>query len=267
MTTGVTGAPGRPPADAPAGAYPRDWLAAHLDEERRESALLGEIREIVFGAQDGLVSTLAVVATVAGASGEPFPVVVAGIAAALAGIFSMAAGEYIGSKSQREIWDAQVAKEREEVEERPGESEAEVAFLLAAEGLGDEDAARVAALMARHPEALLRTMVAKELGIQVHEEHGSALQGAILMGIAFGSGSVVPIVPFLLLPIGIALPAAAIATGAVLFGIGVVKSRWTERSPVASGLEVLLLAAVAGVAGYLFGTVMPTLLGVAGITA
>ncbi|HSL32500.1 MAG TPA: VIT1/CCC1 transporter family protein [Candidatus Limnocylindrales bacterium] len=267
MTTELTDATGRPPADAPASAYRRDWLAAHLDEERRESALLGEIREIVFGAQDGLVSTLAVVATVAGASGQPFPVVVAGIAAALAGIFSMAAGEYIGSKSQREIWDAQVAKEREEVEERPGESEAEVAFMLSEEGLGDEDAARVAALMARHPEALLRTMVSKELGIQVHEEHGSPLQGAFLMGFAFGAGAAVPIVPFLFLPIEIALPVAAGATGAVLFGIGVVKSRWTRRSPIASGLEVLALAAVAGVAGYLFGTVMPTLLGVAGISA
>jgi VIT1/CCC1 family predicted Fe2+/Mn2+ transporter len=267
MTTELTDATGRPPADAPASAYRRDWLAAHLDEERRESALLGEIREIVFGAQDGLVSTLAVVATVAGASGQPFPVVVAGIAAALAGIFSMAAGEYIGSKSQREIWDAQVAKEREEVEERPGESEAEVGFMLSEEGLGDEDAARVAALMARHPEALLRTMVSKELGIQVQEEHGSPLQGAFLMGVAFGAGAVVPIVPFLFLPIEIALPVAAVATGAVLFGIGVVKSRWTRRSPAASGLEVLALAAVAGVAGYLFGTVMPTLLGVAGISA
>lgn len=267
MTTELTDATGRPPADAPASAYRRDWLAAHLDEERRESAVLGEIREIVFGAQDGLVSTLAVVATVAGASGQPFPVVVAGIAAALAGIFSMAAGEYIGSKSQREIWDAQVAKEREEVEERPGESEAEVAFMLSEEGLGDEDAARVAALMARHPEALLRTMVAKELGIQVHEEHGSPLQGAFLMGVAFGAGAAVPIVPFLVLPIEIALPVAALATGAVLFGIGVVKSRWTRRSPLVSGLEVLALAAVAGVAGYLFGTVLPALLGVAGISA
>jgi VIT1/CCC1 family predicted Fe2+/Mn2+ transporter len=110
-------------------------------------------------------------------------------------------------------------------------------------------------------------MVSKELGIQVQEEHGSPLQGAFLMGVAFGAGAVVPIVPFLFLPIEIALPVAAVATGAVLFGIGVVKSRWTRRSPAASGLEVLALAAVAGVAGYLFGTVMPTLLGVAGISA
>ena len=130
-------------------------------------------------------------ATVAGATGEPFAVIVAGIAAALAGVFSMAAGEYIGSKSQREIFDAQVAGERTEVEERPGESEAEVAYMLAEEGLGDEDAARVAAIMARHPEVLLRTMVSRELGIQVDESHGGPVQGARVHGdcVRAGRGS------------------------------------------------------------------------------
>jgi VIT1/CCC1 family predicted Fe2+/Mn2+ transporter len=256
----------RPPFDAPASAYDRHWIAEHLAEERRASSLLGEIREVVFGLQDGLVSTLAVVATVAGASGQAFPVVVAGIASGLAGVFSMAAGEYIGSKSQREIFDAQIHAERHEVDERPGEAEAEVAFMLAEEGLGEEDAARVAALMAAHPEVLLRTMVVRELGIQVEDRGGTVLRGALFMGAAFGLGALVPIIPFLILPFSISMPAAVVATGLVLFGVGVVKSRWTHRSALSSGLEVLALAAIAGIAGYLFGTVLPQLLGVAGIT-
>jgi VIT1/CCC1 family predicted Fe2+/Mn2+ transporter len=257
----------RPTGSAPASAYSREWIAGHLAEERRKSALLGEAREVVFGAQDGIVSTLAVVATVAGATGEPFAIVVAGVAAALAGVFSMAAGEYIGSKSQREIFDAQVEGERTEVDERPGESEAEVAYMLAEEGLGEEDAARVAAIMARHPEVLLRTMVSRELGIQVDDGQGSPLQGAIVMGAAFGLGAAVPIVPFLLFPVGSALSLAIVLAGVVLFGIGVVKSRWTRRTPLSSGVEVLVLAALAGVVGYLFGTILPQLLGVAGIAA
>jgi VIT1/CCC1 family predicted Fe2+/Mn2+ transporter len=77
----------------------------------------------------------------------------------------------------------------------------------------------------------------------------------------------VPILPFLILPVGLALPGALIATGLVLFGIGVVKSRWAHRSALSSGLEVLALGAIAGIAGYLFGTVLPQLLGVAGISA
>ncbi|MBI2017390.1 MAG: VIT1/CCC1 transporter family protein [Candidatus Rokubacteria bacterium] len=120
------------------------WLAQHLREERAEADLLSEIREALFGMQDGLVSTLAVVSTVGGATNDRFPILVAGLASALAGVFSMAAGEYLSSKSQREIFLAQVEKEREEVHGRPGESEAEVAYMLEQEGLDEAAAKRVA---------------------------------------------------------------------------------------------------------------------------
>jgi VIT1/CCC1 family predicted Fe2+/Mn2+ transporter len=135
------------------------------------------------------------------------------------------------------------------------------------EGLDKEESTRIAGMMARHPEVLLRTMVTRELGIQVEDQGGSVLRGALFMGTAFGLGALVPVVPFLILPVAMALPAAALATGLVLFGIGVVKSRWTHRSALSSGLEVLALAAFAGIAGYLFGTALPQLLGVAGISA
>lgn len=255
-----------PPADgSPAAAYSRAWVEEHVGARRRKAALLGEIREIIFGAQDGLVSTLAVVATVAGASADGFAVVVAGLASAVAGIFSMSAGEYLGSKSQREIFDAQIASERTEVEERLGESEAEVAYMLTEEGLPEDEAARVAAVLARHPTALLRTMVSKELGIPFEDEGGSVLRGAIFMGVAFGLASIVPVAPFLILPTGLALLVAGVATGVTLFGVGVLKSRWTERSALWSGFQVLALAAAAGILGYLFGTALPTLLAPIGL--
>jgi VIT1/CCC1 family predicted Fe2+/Mn2+ transporter len=244
----------------------RKWLAQHLDEERREADLLGEIREGLFGMQDGLVSTLAVVSTVGGATGERFPIVVAGIASALAGVFSMAAGEYLSSKSQREIYVAQIEKEREEVRDRPEEATAEVAFLLEAEGLPRDVARRVAGDLAREPNALLKTMVEKELGLVVEEGH-SALQGAIIMGASFGLASLVPILPYLLLPTNVAVWAALLVGGLVVFAIGALKSRWTRRNPIVSGLEVVALAAFAGIAGYFFGSLLPTLLGVAGISA
>jgi VIT1/CCC1 family predicted Fe2+/Mn2+ transporter len=244
----------------------RDWLRQHLEDERKESNLLGEIREALFGMQDGLVSTLAVVSTVGGATGDRYPIVVAGIASALAGIFSMAAGEYLSSKSQREIYLAQIDAERDEVRERPDEAEAEVAFLLEAEGLPADAALRVAAELAREPKVLLKTMVEKELGLVVEEGHGP-LQGAIIMGAAFGLAAVVPIVPYLLLPPGAAIWGSLILSGLVVFGIGVVKARWTKRNPLGSGLEVVALAAFGGIAGYFFGSLLPGLLGVAGISA
>lgn len=247
--------------------YPRAYIERHIEEERRSISALGEIREVVFGAQDGLVSTLAVVAAVAGASSDNLAILVAGLASAMAGIFSMAVGEYMGSKSQAEIFATTVAGERQEVRDRPLEAEAEVAYLFMSEGMDEEEAWTTAGIIARHPESLLATMVAKELGI-IHDDEetaGSPLRGAFVMGGAFAAGSVVPIVPFLF---GEGLPAliwAGSLTGAVLFGIGAIKARWTHRFWLWSGLEILSLAAFAGVAGYLFGTVLPTILGFSGV--
>jgi VIT1/CCC1 family predicted Fe2+/Mn2+ transporter len=186
-------------AEMGADEFDSAFLGAHLSDERRKAALLGEIREAIFGAQDGLVSTLAVVSTVAGAGGDRYVVLVAGIASALAGIFSMAAGEYIGSKSQREIFDAQIVDEREEVHERPGEAEAEVAYMFEEDGLPREQAREVARMMAEHPDVLLKTMVEKELGLAVEEGGGSPIQGALIMGAAFGLGALPPIIPHVFL--------------------------------------------------------------------
>jgi vacuolar iron transporter family protein len=173
----------------------------------------------------------------------------------------MAAGEYLSSKSQRDIFEAQIEKEREEVFERPGESQAEVAYMLEQEGLDEAAARHVAAELAKSPNVLLKTMVEKELGITV-EEGRNALQGAAVMGVSFGLASLVPVVPYLLLPVSTALWASIGLSAVVLFTMGVVKSRWTRHGAIRSGLEIVVLAAFAGVAGYLFGSLLPTLLGV-----
>ena len=132
-------------------------IGLHLDEERRQASLLGDVREAIFGAQDGLVSTLAVVSTVSGATDDRLTVLIAGIATGLAGIFSMAAGEFLSSKSQREIALARIGEEREKVARRRGEVQAELAYMLAEDGLPETDAAHVAATIARHPEVLLNS--------------------------------------------------------------------------------------------------------------
>jgi VIT1/CCC1 family predicted Fe2+/Mn2+ transporter len=254
---------------ATARDYPLDVIAAHIEEERRSVSLLGEIREIVFGAQDGLVSTLAVVATVAGATQDNLAILIAGFASAMAGVFSMAVGEYMGSKSQDEIFRWHVADEWEEVEQRPLEAEAEVAYLFMHDGMEADDAWEVAGRLAKYPRALLATMVNKELGLtdddQAEDTTGSPLRGAGFMGLSFAVGAVPPLAPFLFADGLGALVGATVSTGVVLFAIGAVKSRWTSRSWLTSGLEILSLAAIAGVAGYFFGTVLPTLLGFANI--
>jgi VIT1/CCC1 family predicted Fe2+/Mn2+ transporter len=174
----------------------------------------------------------------------------------------MAAGEYIGSKSQREIFDAQIVDERDEVHQRPGEAEAEIGFMLEEDGLPPGEAVQVASIMAKHPEVMLKTMVEKELGLVVEPDEGSPLQGALVMGGAFGLGVIPPLLPHIFLEGEIAVVTSVVATLAVLFGIGVVKSRWTHRGWLASGLEILVVGALAGVVGYFFGSFLPVLLGV-----
>jgi VIT1/CCC1 family predicted Fe2+/Mn2+ transporter len=237
-------------------------IGGRLEAERGRAALLGDVREAIFGAQDGLVSTLAVVSAVAGATNDRFPVLIAGIAAGLAGIFSMAAGEYLSSKSQREIALAQILEERGRVVDQPALVEAELAHILTEEGLPDAEAGHIAEVIGRHRDVLLNLKVLKQFGVAVEEAGGSALQGAIVMGAAFAFGAFAPILPYVLLPLGIATAVSVIVTGAVLFGIGVVKTRWTNGSPLWSGLEILVIGALAGVVGYLVGTVLPSLLGV-----
>lgn len=256
-------ADGHPPT---AADYDRDHVITHIAEERRRISVLGEAREFVFGAQDGLVSTLAVVVTVAAATSDRLAVLIAGLASAVAGVFSMAAGEYLGSKSQAEIFDRQIEDERTEVKHRPAEAEAEVAYLFEEEGLPAEEAQRVAAILARHPTSMLATMVSKELGLTYAEQldtQGSPLRGALVMGGIFAVGGVIPIVPFLFTHGMPAIMWSAGLTGIALFAMGAVKSRWTGRTWYGSGLEVFSLAMIAGVAGYLFGSVLPTLLGFA----
>ncbi|GAC1458751.1 MAG: hypothetical protein NVSMB8_07680 [Candidatus Limnocylindrales bacterium] len=240
------------------------WLRAHLDDERREADFLAEIREAVFGAQDGVTSILAVVSAVAAASNDTYPVLVAGLAATLAEVFSMGAGEYISSKSQREIFLAQIAAEREEVRDRPDEAEAEVALLFEHEGLDEAASRRVAAEIARHPGVLLKTMVEKELGIAVHEG-GSPLQGALILAGAFLVAALVPLLPYFFFSVHTALFVSIGLSAVAMFSLGVFKARWTKRNPIFSGLQILLLVAGAALAGIFFGSVLPGLLGVAGI--
>src|SRR3989449_9023459 len=238
------------PSGLRAETFDRDGIGVRLDQERRRASLLGDMREAIFGAQDGLVSTLAVVSTVSGATGNRLTVLIAGIATALAGIFSMAAGEFLSSKSQREIALARIAEEREKVAVQRGEVQAELAYMLAEDGLPEADAGQVAATIARHPEVLLNSKVEKAFGIAVEEAHGSPLQGAVVMGFAFGLGALAPILPYLLLPLGVAVYVSVLATAGVLFAIGVVKTPRTHASPLASGVGILLIGAFAGVAGH-----------------
>lgn len=244
---------------------PMQRIVEHVTEERVEVARLSSVRELVFGAQDGLVSTLSVVTAVAAATSDRYTVLVAGLASALAGIFSMSVGEFLGSRSEESIQDAMLVDEQREVDDRPAEAQAEVALTFIEEGMDRDDAFAIADILGRHPRSLLSTMTSRELGIVTaeHDHSGSPLRKALVMGGAFAVGGAIPLLPWLVGSGIAALVASAVLTGAALFALGSRTAALGTGSPVRVGLQTLGLATAAGVAGYLFGQVLPALLGFA----
>jgi VIT1/CCC1 family predicted Fe2+/Mn2+ transporter len=107
-------------------------------------------------------------------------------------------------------------------------------------------------------------MVEKELGVTV-DQGGSALQGALILAGAFFVSALVPLAPYFFFPVRSGLWVSVGLSAVVMFGVGVWKSRLTKRNPIISGLEILVLVAGAAIAGSFFGSVLPSLLGVAGI--
>ncbi len=228
--------------------------------ERWRVAAFGRIREVVFGAQDGLISTLALVTAVAAAVPDKSTVVIAGLAGALAGMISMGTGTYLGSKAEREVFQAEIEKEAKELEENPAEEMAELVFLYHQQGLSYHEAREMAEHIASDKELWLRTLVEKELGIDP-DLATSPVKDALTMGGTFILAAMIPIIPYFFTGGNLAIGVSAGATLATLFALGMGKGRLVQRSPLLQGLEILLIGAVAAGLGWVLGEIVPNLLG------
>jgi vacuolar iron transporter family protein len=226
-----------------------------LAERWHRNARSGTFRAVVFGVSDGLVSNLALVMGVAGASGQGQFILMAGIAGLLAGAFSMAAGEYISMQSQRELFERQIALERAEMEAMPEEEERELAAVFMAKGLPRADAQRVASHLMQDPEQALDTLVREELGLDP-DELGSPWGAAAGSFTAFGAGAVVPVLPYLLTDGTAAFLGALGLSLAALFAVGVAVSLVTGRSALYSGTRQLGIGAGAAAITFLVGTII-----------
>jgi predicted membrane protein (TIGR00267 family) len=239
--------------------------AEKLFEERKKVAKLSQIREIVFGTEDGLLVPLGVVSGVAGATTNNFYVLVAGFAEAFAGSISMGAGAYLSSKAEREVQEWAITREKNEVDTIPEVEKEEIAILFESEGLSAADSSKVADLIATSKKSWIRTMVEKELGLSNEAIH-SGRRDAFVMALSYLGGSLFPIVPYLLLPLHAALLFSVGLTLAALFGLGVYKSRLAHGKMLRGGLEVMGIGAFSGGVGYVLGTLMPIALRIIGIT-
>ncbi len=233
--------------------------AIELDRERWRVASLGRIREVVFGAQDGILSTVALVTSVAVALDSQTAVLVAGLAAAAAGTISMATGAFLGSRAEQDVRRAEIAREAQEIEEKPAEELAELVVIFQREGRTFEEARRMAEDIAEDKDLWVRTLVEKELGISP-DETTNPVKDAGAMGLSFMIAASVPIIPHILMT-GTSAIWASIASALVgLFVLGSFKGRMVQKSPILQGLEILAIGAVSAAIGFALGEGIPRLI-------
>lgn len=219
----------------------------------------GGLRAAVFGVNDGLVSIACLVMGVAGASSEQGVILLTGVAGLLAGALSMAAGEYVSMRSQREMFEYQIGLERDELAQYPNEEAAELALIYRARGMQADEAKALADRMIADPEMGLDTLAREELGLNP-DELGSPWTAAVSSFFSFVAGGAIPLLPYLFSLQRHPLLVAIVLTGIALFVVGSVLSLFTGRGALWGGLRMLAIGGAAGVVTYLLGDWMGGLL-------
>jgi vacuolar iron transporter family protein len=219
-------------------------------EGRHRVGAAGALRAGVFGFNDGLVSNLSLVMGVAGGAGSNSRIVLlAGVAGLVAGAFSMATGEWISVRSQRELYEREIAMERDELAHFPEEEAEELALIFRAKGVDREQAdALVKNLMSR-PDTALDTLVREELGIDPSELVSPWVAATSSFG-TFALGALVPVIPFLVGSGGAALGAAAGAAAVMLLAVGAAISVFTGRPALRNGVRMLVIGALSSAATF-----------------
>jgi VIT1/CCC1 family predicted Fe2+/Mn2+ transporter len=205
----------------------------------------GALRAAIFGANDGLVSNLSLIMGVAGAGVENKVIILAGVAGLLAGAFSMAAGEYISVRVQREVFERLIHLEAHEIGSDPDLERQELAELYARKGLSEDLAGRLAEELMRDPEVALETHAREELGLDPQAGLGSPWAVAASSFTTFSLGAIVPLVPFWFATGSTAVVASAVLSLLALFGVGAGMSYLTGRSFLVSGLRMMAIGGAA----------------------
>jgi VIT1/CCC1 family predicted Fe2+/Mn2+ transporter len=213
----------------------------------------GTLRAAIFGVSDGLVSNTSLVMGFAGAQVDAEFVLLAGIAGLLSGAFSMAAGEYVSVRAQRELFERQIELERRELESMPEEEEREISLIYQAKGLSKDEADQTASRLMANPDVALDTLVREELGLDPGEL-GSPWGASIGSFLAFAIGALIPVIPFFFgsadWPV---IAISAVFAGVALFAVGAGVSLFTGRSMWYSGFRQVAIGAVAGAVTYGIG--------------
>jgi VIT1/CCC1 family predicted Fe2+/Mn2+ transporter len=223
---------------------------------RHKNVSGGNLRAAVFGVNDGLVSNASLIMGVAGAGANGEFILMAGVAGLLAGALSMAAGEYVSVRSQREMYEYQIGLERDELAEYPEEEAEELALIYNARGMELERARELSRQMMANPTQALQTLAREELGLNP-DDLGSPWGAAIFSFVSFSFGALLPLTPFLARINGDAALGLTVAiSGGALFAVGMAISLFTGRSAWRSGLRMVAIGCGAATATWLIGRLL-----------
>jgi VIT1/CCC1 family predicted Fe2+/Mn2+ transporter len=226
-------------------------------EGRHRASVGGALRASVFGMNDGLVSNFSLVMGVAGGTTTKSFVVLAGVAGLVAGAFSMASGEWISIRSQRELYENELRIEREELRAFPEEEREELELIYQAKGISQPAARALVDNIMRRSDVALDTLAREELGLDP-ARLGSPWVAAISSFLAFALGAVIPVIPFFVGSGTAATIAAAIASIVALFAVGAATSIFTGRHAGRSGLRMAIIGAAVAAATFLIGKAVGT---------
>jgi VIT1/CCC1 family predicted Fe2+/Mn2+ transporter len=215
----------------------------------------GSIRDAIFGMNDGLLSTFSLVTGVSGAAVGNTIVLLAGIAGAIAGAISMAAGAFVSTRAEKEVMEKHIEMERYEIEVMPETETEELALIYELKGVDREHARTMAKQIMANKDAAIDTMAREELGF-APEELGSPAKAGLTSGIFFTMGALIPIVPWIIFPGLIALYASIVMSLSGFFFIGVGRTLVTGKNPWKSGFEMFLIGTAAAIITYIIGSLV-----------
>ena len=232
---------------------PRTVLDTILKRERWHGRGGSWVADAIYGVNDGLGAVFGIVSGVAGATNnQQHYVLISGLAGMLASSLSMGAGAYLAVKSEGEVYEAEIAREKAEVEENPEEEIEEMSLFYQLQGFNPEEAQQMAERLAQQPEQMVQVMAQSELGLS-QQHFGKPWTSAFSAALSTAIGAFIPIIPFFFMT-GIAAVVAAFAISIVAhFAVGALKSLITIRSWWASGLEMTIVGVIEAAVTYSLG--------------
>jgi VIT1/CCC1 family predicted Fe2+/Mn2+ transporter/rubrerythrin len=234
---------------------PRTALDTILGRERWHVRGSGWIGDAIYGVNDGLGAVFGIVSGMAGYTGGSQVVLAAGLAGTLASALSMGAGAYLSSKSTREVYESEIARERTEIEEDPHEELLELELFYQLKGFSADEATALAERLQKKPKQFLRTLVHEELGLS-EENFPNPWRSTISAGVSTAIGGFVPIIPFFFAVGMTAVIASFVISTFAHFAVGAAKSLVTTRSWWASGLEMTIVGVVEAAITYGLGVAL-----------